>query len=364
LNQFVGTAHAGSRFDLDALARQVLPLPGETEDVELAFARRYSELEGFLVTEEVEFVTVWPLAGLTSSTFPIALEQGVELDIMPDEELSVMLDTEVLRPFFPGVPVLPSAQDHCACLRYRWRSSKVIGDLEFSQARDQVDASEEALNTIEGTLEQALALLFPDPVPVSGRATFAGGWTPSSAGVAFRHAPLTAAELYRQVHLDEGGSAEMVEIWRQLRQCQVPAALALGLRRLSYQAHRQRVEDELVDILIAGEALYLSDASSTSELGFRLALRASALCDPEILAMTRRDVFDLMKAAYLVRSKVVHGEVPKPRDLKVRNVHTSFADLVQATASVVRQGLREALNRATSPRDHWPPDWYGMTLPK
>jgi Apea-like HEPN len=118
----------------------------------------------------------------------------------------------------------------------------------------------------------------------------------------------------------------------------------------------------MVDIMVAAEALYLS-GSETQELGFRLALRASALSNPDELGMTRRDLFDLMKVAYIVRSKIVHGDVPKPKDLKVKGASVSLPEFVQATEGVVRQGLRRALSQATDSRAKWPPDWDAMTLP-
>ena len=115
----------------------------------------------------------------------------------------------------------------------------------------------------------------------------------------------------------------------------------------------------MVDVMVAAEALYLSDLGP-DELGFRLALRASVFSDPDRLNMTRREVFDLMKSAYVVRSKIVHGDEPKPKDLKVKGALVGLVEFVQATEEVVRQGLREALNRTAE----WPPDWDGMTLPK
>jgi hypothetical protein len=141
------------------------------------------------------------------------------------------------------------------------------------------------------------------------------------------------------MHLDQQASAELLETWRQLRQpglLQRQKALALALRRLSYQAHRQRVEDEMVDIMVAAEALYLSDLGP-EELGFRLALRASALSDPQKLGMTRRNVFDLMKSAYGVRSKIVHGDEPKQKDLKVKGAQVPLTEFVQATEEVVTE---------------------------
>ena len=59
--------------------------------------------------------------------------------------------------------------------------------------------------------------------------------------------------------------------------------------------------------------------------------------------MTRREVFDLMRSAYNARSKVVHGDVPRAKDMTVKGTEVSLTDFVQATEDVVRQGLQEAL---------------------
>jgi hypothetical protein len=366
LDQLVGTVQGGSHFDGETVARHVLPLPDEVGDLEAVFARSYGELVRFLAAQEIEHVVVWPLPGLTSSDFPITLEQDLELDIMSDEELTAVLNTEVLSLIFPRLGLLPPDQDQQACLRYRYRLPKVIGGRDHQQAAEQVQAVEERLNEIRDTLEQVLALLFANPVAISGRASFLPEWMPHSGGVAFQQVPLTQAQRFRQMHLDHPASTGLVETWRRLRQpglLQRNKAPALALRRLSYQAHRERVEDELVDILIAAEALYLSDVGY-EELGFRLALRAAALSDPQKLGMTRRDVFDLMKSAYGVRSKIVHGQVPNPKDLKTKGAQVSLAEFVQAIEEVIRHGLQKALSRAASPKDKWPPDWDGMTLPR
>jgi Apea-like HEPN len=364
-DQWIGTTEGGGHFDADAAALAVLPLPDEVGELEATFARRYGELDRFLATEEIEYLVIWPLPGLRSSEFPITLEQDIQLDIMSDRELAAVLNTGALSLMFPGWTTLPAEYDHQACLRYRYSLPKVIGDLDPQTAKQDV-ASEAQLNDIRDILEQVLALLFPDPVAVSGRASFPAEWTPQFGGVVYYTTPLTPTQRFRQLHLNQKASAAIVSTWKQLRQpglLQNQKALALALRRLSYQAQRQRVEDEMVDVMVAAEALYLAGLGP-GELGFRLALRASALSDPPKLGMTRRAVFDLMKSAYDVRSKIVHGDEPKPKDLKVKGAQVSLPDFIQATEEVVRQGLTEALHRATSPKDKWPPDWDAMTLPK
>jgi Apea-like HEPN len=337
VNQLVGTAQGSSLLEVERLGRIVLPLPDEISDLEDVFTRRYERLDRFLAAHEIEHAAVWPINGLTSNKFPIRLEAGLEIDVMSDEELMAALNTGVLQPDFPNVGILFPEQNRQACLRYRYRLPKLIGGGTFTDAA-QVQAIEERVNSMRDTLEQVFALLFANPVAISGRVGLAAEWTLQSGSVSFQPIPLMPALRSRQLHLDAQASAEVVRAWRQLRQPGLHKALALAVRRFSYQAHRQRLEDELVDILIASEALYLSDVDYR-ELNFRLALRAAALCSPQKLTMTRRNVFDLMKSAYDVRSKIVHGEEPKPKDLRLKGARVSLMDFVQATEEVVRQGL-------------------------
>jgi hypothetical protein len=360
LNQLVGTAYGSSQLEVERVGRMALPLPDEIGDLNAVFKRRYGELDRFLAAQEIEHVIVWSLPGLTSSKFPIKLEDGLGLDLMSDGELMAALNTGVLQRVFPNLPILPQDEGKQACLRYRFRLPKVIGG-GGQNAAQEVQAVEERANDIQDTLEQVLALLFANPVAIAGRVSFAVERTLLAGSVTYQPVPLPPAQLFRQLHLDTKARAEVVRTWRQLRRPGLHKALGLALRRLSYQAHRQRVEDELVDILIAAEALYLSDVGFT-ELSFRLALRAAALCNPQKLSMTRRNVFELMRSAYDVRSKVVHGSTPDPSALRVSGVQVSLPDFVQAVEEVVRQGLRAALQRAM--RGKWPPDWNGMTLPK
>jgi hypothetical protein len=364
LDQLVGTAEGGRRFDAEIAGRLVLPLPDEVSDLDVAFAERYGNLDGFLAADEIQSVVVWPLPGLTSEHFPIHLVQDIELDVLSDDELAGVLTAEVLRPFFSDVPFDPREDvSERACVRYRYRLPKVIGEVILSQ--EVFAAHQDRLNGIQENMEQVLALSFADPVAISGQASMHTDWRLLSGGVKFQRTPLTNAQRFRRVNLDSQTAMEIVETWQRLRQpglLQRQKALALALRRLSYQAYRQRAEDEMVDILVAAEALYLSDLGP-SELGFRLALRASALSDAAKLGMTRREVFDLMKAAYNVRSKIVHGDEPARKDMKVKGVPKPLPDFVQASEEVLRQGLRQALAQAAGPKGKWPPDWDGLTLP-
>jgi hypothetical protein len=203
-----------SRFDADIAGRCVLPSPDEAADVNAAFARRYERLDRFLAAREFVYLVVWPLPGLTSTRFPIELEPGIELDAMSDDELAAAFNTEVLRLLPPGAQLLFPENEPFAGLRYRYRLPKLIGDLGDSQLAE-VQAWEERLNGMRDALEQVLALLFADPVGISGRVGLCRDWIPGGAGFEFLQEPLTWAEYYRKTHLDEQGATGLVETWRQ-----------------------------------------------------------------------------------------------------------------------------------------------------
>jgi hypothetical protein len=366
MDTLVGTDQGASLLGAEQVGRCVLPLPDEVDDLESAFARRYGQLDRFLAAAEIELLVTWPIPGLTSAVFPITLEPGIELDTLTDGEFAAALNTQVVAPRFPGSQLLAPDQYEQAGLRLRYHLPKTLGEVDYQASALLAQKREEQFQAAAEALAQVLALLFADPVAISGRIGLDADWTIRTGSITFNAAPLTRAQQFRKLHLGEAAAREIIETWRQLRKpalLQRQKALALALRRLSYQAGRERIEDELVDLLVAGEALYLSDGQST-ELSFRFALRSAVLSNSERLGMTRREVFDLMRSGYHVRSTIVHGKSPKPKDLVVRGAQVPLLDFVQAIEFVIRDGLRTALNRATDPQSKWPPDWDDLTLPK
>jgi hypothetical protein len=136
----------------------------------------------------------------------------------------------------------------------------------------------------------------------------------------------------------------------------------LALRRLSYQAQRDRPENAFLDMMIAAEALYLSGLGKSSELRYRLALRAALLAQPQQVGFTQAEVLSLMKSAYDARSAIAHGGSPKTKELKVRGERVSLAELASAAKIVITSACRTALARAASSTESWPPDWDSLAL--
>src|SRR5947209_14007439 len=95
--------------------------------------------------------------------------------------------------------------------------------------------------------------------------------------------------------------------------------------------------DQIIDLMIASEALFLCDVSEEQfrgELRFRNALRAGFFIGQT--TNERREIFRLMKKAYDARSAIVHGGKP---DLPVG--FGSFGEFVSKVQEYVRAALHK-----------------------
>lgn len=87
----------------------------------------------------------------------------------------------------------------------------------------------------------------------------------------------------------------------------LPPAVELALRRFIQSASRQGLQDQLIDLVIGLEAIYLPDTNAES--GYRLAMRMAAhLCDAPA---QRQQCMKKARALYDIRSRIVHGGVEK-----------------------------------------------------
>jgi hypothetical protein len=322
LDDLVGTAQSATRIEAISAGLCVLPFPDDLSRLNEAFEEGYADLETYLCAEELDSVVIWPLPGLSGEPLPIELETNLELGTMSDLELTMALEYELVRPSFPGTNLFSARPEDRACVRYQYHLPKVIGPdavgVEISQAL------EAGIEQIAAVFQETMAVVLPEPITTVGRMTFAGSWRPRGSGVMFQSNSTLRNTYFRRHELDRAQADEILEVWKVLRQRDFQRknkGLALALRRLSYQAQRERSEDELLDIMIAAEALYLSEVGNETERGdlrYRLSLRAAFWVNVDEAGMGRRDVFKLMRSAYDARSAVAHGGTPKSKEIKVR----------------------------------------------
>src|SRR5205085_8120094 len=93
-------------------------------------------------------------------------------------------------------------------------------------------------------------------------------------------------------------------LWSKLQNPKVKKTLNTAVRRFSYSCVRHDNEDKIVDLMIAAETLFLQ-GKSEGEKRFRLALRAAYFLGTD--SDSRKQIYDRMRRAYDLRSKLVHG---------------------------------------------------------
>jgi hypothetical protein len=110
--------------------------------------------------------------------------------------------------------------------------------------------------------------------------------------------------------------------------------IQVALRRFNMAYERRIPEDKLLDMVVAFEALLLTNAM---ELSLRLSMSVANLLKEE---RDRKTVFDTMRKAYNHRSGIVHGEAIDGGELasSVREVEDLLRDSLRTVLKRIEQG--------------------------
>jgi hypothetical protein len=366
----IGTAIGLSSFNFHGFAMAILPDPEEFRSDQLSsFTSRYNKLTKQLTSEEAEYEVVYFLQNVSFELDRVELEPGLAIQRLTPPEVEQALGDGILRLVFGPVSEYQPMEGAAFGLKRTWRIPRIVGRDITQEQREEIAELLNPRETAEELL-QCLALMSGLGIYVAGTmmrridddfSMFATirMWRPSPAqrvpGNGFR--------------LDASKCSELQQLWRIAHNESFPAnkALALAARRLSFAAQRERVEDKLIDILIAAEAFYLTDAGDVKERGelkYRLALRAAVWSENSVAGWDRREVRDHMKRAYDLRSVVAHGGEPKPKDVKVKDQQVSLSEFVRMTEEIVRGALHKAMQQLSSDSDRLSIAWEDLVLPE
>lgn len=134
------------------------------------------------------------------------------------------------------------------------------------------------------------------------------------------------------------------------------ALLDIAMRRYSYAHERHRNEDKIIDLLIAAEALFMSDYDPKmkpylGELRYRLSERAGLFLGGSDMTICRM-VFQHIRTAYDLRSAIVHGgksdEIKLPN--KLDDTRMSLEEFVWKVQEYMRIAICKAITLALQPQ--------------
>ncbi len=152
--------------------------------------------------------------------------------------------------------------------------------------------------------------------------------------------------------------------WKDLYSARnrIPGNLKLALRRYSLSDLRPNIEDSMVDLLIAAEAIFLTD--SDAELSYRLSHRAAHFLSPTDRSK-QREIFTKMKKAYEVRSKIVHGTEIKNLKLPIKKDGNRMMmwEFYEETRGLIRESLIQMLSEQRKSSDtKFKADWMSIVF--
>jgi hypothetical protein len=356
----VGTVLGASRQEVDHLVDRILwdlarRTDGLTFEAE-AFDKSFEQLIADLERTEYELPLFAPLLGLSCADSAIQLEPGLEIASLSDREIAWCLRAGLIPTFGPAGHAMVG---EIVGIRMPVVLPKIVGD-----ERPEADA---ALELERKSVERALAVIHALRAFKRGRFSTPGYvrlLDEDGSGAQF--GPLEGTGVFRRIggdyELTSEEAAEFISFWPRFLDATERTLVARAIRRFSYAADRDRADDRLIDLVIAGETLFLGDAGEAQyrgELRYRYALRAAFfVADRD----RRRDVFKFMRNGYDARSAVVHGGELSEKILRaIDGSQLSLTDFVDATEEVLRFALRKAITETEA--THGPlVDWDELIM--
>jgi Apea-like HEPN len=232
---------------------------------------------------------------------------------------------------------------------------------------EQVEATLQAQRDANDVVEEvvlALRLLKPGRIGLRGVVSLIqddfGGVRPVSAGRSGFTRPLRGD----RYQLAENDETALAGLYRELHAGAANPIIKAATRRFGLAADRGLPEDEIVDLVIAAESLFLGEINPPSERGemvHRLATRAALFAADG--GENRRPILKFMRRAYSARSGVVHsGQLPH-KDLRNLSGQRATPDAVaDDLEELVRRCVRKALQLQVS-GSGFPPDWDELLFP-
>ncbi len=328
LNQLLPTH--GERIlleDLLSLFVSQYLLINKTRFFDLArFGHLYEKIEQLIFTGKLSCKAVAPVAHFfPERDFEIAEDIKVRRIMDADKKLFSSIRFELLRLVYCSYLIE---------ITFETESTGVI-DLEdlYKKARSKIYRVLSCLRLYkEGTTGTVLMFVFPDVI-YPARSTIAETIPFDPSTTMNYHLSRDHIESFKEFYVDLSSKSANLDGNKE-------RIINLAIKRFNNSYERADHEDRLIDLIIGFEALLLPEKD---ELGLRLALRTAVMLEQD--AGKRQDIYLNVKAAYRLRSDIVHGE-SVGRSIKVGTsniVLENFVDKIQRYASRSILAMLDAL---------------------
>jgi hypothetical protein len=299
------------------------------------FEKEYGDLEKTYYDSAIDYTAIAPLNGFIASG-PLQLSDTIGI-------IQLEGDTAETR------SAADSWHEKVYAISIKYSLPKAIGEdheLTPDHRRDD-DAIRKAVNEQIAEVVTALRLQGIESVYVPGVLHKTSKW---SFGQSRPFPGQFLPEIAFSMSVESDWLHKFKEFWERLQEDGVRkrSFLLTAIRRFGYAHERYRSEDKIIDLLIAAEALFLSDNIYTGEIKYRLAQRTAFFLTEA--GEHRKIVFKRMKAAYDFRSTTAHGgSYKKPFPKKADGSESTMDEFVWQIQDYIRRSLLRAIYRALLP---------------
>ncbi|MFH1747646.1 MAG: hypothetical protein ABIG44_11440 [Planctomycetota bacterium] len=332
VDNLVGTTEGQYKLNAEKIVDGILlhmdPDLGQSELDVAAFDECYARFEESYCSSRYSYKAIAPLVGFTAPE-TIILDSQTEISRLKGHERDVCLSMLPHKSFVPTQYAIKAT----------YEMDRIVGDPIPSHNEQMLDEhphnSSEAAEHIQELL-RALGVFKKGNFSHLGIVCGTESWIDPGYHLFFPahpHDPIGRTQY--ALTLEEG--AQIPSFCKNFGDPSVKRAkwLDVAIRRFDDAIHRARPEDGLLDLMIAAEALFLSDihnAKERGELRYRLSLRAAVFLTEEGGDSTI--IYNLFRKAYDNRSAIVHGDTA-----------SGAANLLK-TADEIEDQLRRVLRKS------------------
>jgi hypothetical protein len=285
---------------------------------------------------------------------PIVVEPNLEIDELSDDEIAAALR---FGGGLGGLEVDERTVSVTFGIRRSFESQLFIDEIPPAEADKEQRIREEVEHRTQ-LLLQALRLFKAGRVTAAGSFQYVTSPLTGVAAVMGAIGPMFGWHSGQPYVLSPEELPAFLEFWAKFDKARTTKVIASALRRFSFAADRASPEDEIVDLMIAAESLFLSETSKRDrgEMRYRLATRAAALVGTSVEDRLR--IWRFMRDAYDARSIIVHGGTPDEKDLLGLDRQPLRLDLfADELEEVMRRAVQLAITMVADGHRFPPESW-------
>jgi hypothetical protein len=280
-------------------------LPCDIERIEFnpkLFDNAYETLERFFYEDYFVLKIMCPLHNFTAEDERIDLDDNLCIRKIETDEKEQLMNESRMSSMIPFHEVISFKY----AIELRLQIKKIIGGT-LDTLREQTGLISQSMGESISRLITPLRLFKTGSVGYNIMRTLGSPELPVPFGTQTSLTSSYKRFVGKQYTLTKFEASEFKGFWESINKIDFDAfpQLSIALSRFNFAYERDKLEDKLIDFMVAFEALFFKEGE-TGEFRHKLAVRVSRLLEQEY--EKRKALVEKMNEFYGERSKVVHGE--------------------------------------------------------